>query len=432
MDDNRYARALDLLMNRLPMFSRIGMGAFKKDLTNILVLCEALGNPQESFRSVHVGGTNGKGSVSHMLAAVFRQAGYRTGLYTSPHLVDFRERIRVDGEMISEAAVADFVEAHEALIEQVQPSFFEITVAIAFDWFRKCRIDVAIVEVGLGGRLDSTNIILPEVSVITNVSYDHQQILGYTLEEIATEKAGIIKAGVPAVIGETHEVTRPVFLHAAAAKEAPILFADEAWKIVRAAHQGDRLILEAVSVSGGETRTAALDLVGDYQQKNFLTLAAVVDILRNCGWRLDDGIWEALSRIRELTGLRGRWEWIGDHPAIIADVAHNEAGVRDVVAQARAFPHRKLHVVTGFARDKAIDRVLDLFPSEAVYYYTQASIPRALPAEQLRQMAAERGLAGKAYPEVAAAFRAAKAAADPADLVLVTGSVFVVAEALQA
>lgn len=429
-----YPETLEYLLTQLPMFSRVGMGAFKADLTNIRALCAGLGNPQDHFKSIHIGGTNGKGSVSHMLAAVLRQSGFRTGLYTSPHLKDFRERVRVDGLMITKDFVTGFVRSHFGLIAGIQPSFFEITVALAFEWFRDRGVEVAVVEVGLGGRLDSTNILEPVLSVITNVSYDHQQMLGNTLGAIAGEKAGIMKPGIPVVIGETHPESRDVFARRAVLGKNPLVFADQVREIT-AVHPGKgTLTLETGLKDRASERDVwsyTLDLTGAYQKKNLLTVLTAVDILQKAGWRIaQKDVALGLSRVRDTTGLRGRWELIGANPRMIADVAHNEAGILEVMDQLASLSFSRLHIVTGFVRDKIIQDILRHLPIDAVYYYTQADISRALPATELREAALAFGLKGTAYPRVAEALLAARAAAGPEDLILVCGSVFVVAEAL--
>jgi dihydrofolate synthase/folylpolyglutamate synthase len=431
MKPANYPETLDFLLHQLPMFSRVGMGAYKKDLGNIVTLCQALDNPQHNFKSIHVAGTNGKGSVSHMLAAVFQEAGYKTGLYTSPHLLDFRERIRIDRALIDPEVVRHFVAEHFELITRVEPSFFEITVAMAFDWFSREQVDVAVIEVGLGGRLDSTNIITPELSVITNISYDHQQLLGNTLAQIAAEKAGIIKKGVPVVIGETHPETRDVFILKARELEAPISFADQNWQIVGEHQEAGLLAVEAKPAGGDDhTVSALLDLTGGYQKKNFVTVVEALEVLGRRGWHVDLSRTGALARVRELTGLHGRWEQVSENPRMIVDVAHNTAGIAEVTRQLASITYRNLHVVTGFVKDKSISEILDLLPREARYYFTQAAIPRALDAAELASQAETYGLRGAVIPRVKDAVAAARAAAGPEDLVLVTGSVFLVAEVL--
>lgn len=424
-----YPETIDYLFTRLPMFSRMGSAAFKKDLTNTIALCEALGDPHHKFKSIHVGGTNGKGSVSHMLAAVLQTAGYKTGLYTSPHLYDFRERIRVNGAMVSEEFVTGFVERIQPLIEEISPSFFEITVAMAFDYFAREGVDIAVIEVGLGGRLDSTNIITPELSVITNIGLDHTNMLGNTLREIAGEKAGIIKKGVPVVIGEKHPETAPVFTEKAAREEAPLYFAEEHYEVKNSSYSIDRLTID---VQDKDTRTEAvygLDLPGIYQEKNIKTVLQALKVLQHRGWHIDPAhIQTALSEAKTLTGLQGRWEVIYHQPDIVLEVAHNEDGVRQMLRHLERLSFQKLHIVYGMVKDKEAGPVLALLPKEAVYYFTQAHIPRALSAGELAQKAGEYGLQGGTYEDVNTALRAAKAAAAPGDLVLVCGSIFLVAE----
>lgn len=428
-----YPATLDFLYNQLPMFSHIGMGAFKKDLTNITALCEALGSPQNKFKSIHVAGTNGKGSVSHSLAAVLQQSGYKTGLYTSPHLKDFRERIRMNGEMVTKDFVTEFIQAHFDLVQKVQPSFFEITVAMAFEWFAIKEADISVIEVGLGGRLDSTNIIQPELSVITNISYDHQQLLGNTLREIAGEKAGIIKPGIPVVIGETQEETQAVFLEKAKTCHAPITFADQEREIKKQAYNGDRLVLEVSDKNENDHRltTYELDLPGPYQKKNLLTTLSAIQKLKERHWNItNEDVLKAISSVKKLTGLRGRWEILGHHPLIIADVAHNMGGITEIMRRVKTLSYKQLHIVTGFVRDKPLDLVLPFFPEDAQYYFSNAPIPRALPSDQLAEIAAGYHLYGKHYDSVPGAFHAAKSNAAEDDLILVCGSVFVVAEVL--
>lgn len=424
-----YPETIDYLFTRLPMFSRMGSAAFKKDLTNTIALCAALGNPHLKFKSIHVGGTNGKGSVSHMLAAVLQTAGYKTGLYTSPHLYDFRERIRINGIVVSEEFVVSFVKRIQPLIEEISPSFFEITVAMAFDYFAQQGVDIAVVEVGLGGRLDSTNIITPELSVITNIGLDHTNMLGHTLREIAGEKAGIIKKGVPVVIGEKHPETAPVFTGKAAQEEAPFYFAEEHYEVKSSNFSVDRL---TIAVHDKEAHTDAeyqLDLPGIYQQKNIKTVLLALRVLQGCGWNITNRqIHTALSSAKRLTGLHGRWEVIHYRPAIVLEVAHNEDGMRQMLRHLGGLSYQELHIVYGMVKDKDADPVLALLPKEAVYYFTQAHIPRALPASELARKAGEHGLRGSLYEDVNQALQAAKRSAAPGDLVLVCGSIFLVAE----
>jgi dihydrofolate synthase/folylpolyglutamate synthase len=425
-----YAETVDYLFTRLPMYSRIGVAAYRHDLDNTWQLTEFVGNPQRRFRSVHIAGTNGKGSTSHMLAAIFQQAGYKTGLYTSPHLKDFRERIRINGEFITETAVVDFVERVRPLSETMDPSFFELTVVMAFDYFAQQQVDIAIVEVGLGGRLDSTNIITPELSVITNIGYDHMNLLGDTLAKIAFEKAGIIKPGVPVVVGESHPETAPIFEQRAHEEGAPIRFADKQRYISDWDYQRHHLVAGvATSPIGDDKQFYTLDLAGIYQTKNLLTVLEAVHALKNKGWSIGhQHVERALKQVKKLTGLHGRWEIIHENPDIVLDVAHNEDGIRQLLQQIEVTDHEELHIVLGMVNDKEISRVLALLPAQAHYYFTRAQIPRALPQHELAAQAGAAGLKGLPYPTVPEALAAAKNHARPKDLVVVCGSVFVVAE----
>ncbi|MBI2282559.1 MAG: bifunctional folylpolyglutamate synthase/dihydrofolate synthase [Bacteroidetes bacterium] len=422
-----YQETLHYLFTRLPMFSRIGTEAFKKDLTNTIRLCEALGNPQKKFKTIHIAGTNGKGSTSHMLAAILQTAGYKTGLYTSPHLKDFRERIKINGQVCSEAFVIDFTERIKSLIDEIEPSFFEITVAMAFDHFAQQDIDVAVIEVGLGGRLDSTNIITPELSVITNIGWDHMNLLGDTLEKIAAEKAGIIKIDIPAVIGEVIPETRPVFDKYA--KSAPIIYAQEKRWMAGWDYDHHLLKVEVVDKTTNVHQHYQLDLPGIYQTKNLLTVLEAAHQLHLQGWRTDTAtIQKALQHVKKLTGLHGRWELIQNNPAVILDVGHNVDGVKQISRQLELTDYDHLHIITGMVKDKDVDAVLALLPQDATYYFTQAQIPRALDAVSLQHKAAEHLLVGNAYQNVNDALQHALAHAHKNDLVLVCGSVFLVGE----
>ncbi len=409
------------------MFSRIGAAAYKKDLTNTLQLCAALGDPQKKFKTIHIAGTNGKGSVSHMLAAVLQTAGYKTGLYTSPHLKDFRERIKINGEWCSKDFIVDFTQRIQPLIDDLEPSFFEITVAMAFEYFANEAVDIAVIETGLGGRLDSTNIIIPELSIITNIGWDHMNMLGDTLEKIAFEKAGIIKKDVPVVIGEVIEETKPIFEVQAA--NSPIVFAQEkrytaGWKY---AHHS--LQVEVADKTTDEHHTYELDLPGIYQTKNLLTVLEAAHQLHLQGWRTDTAmIQNALPHVKKLTGLHGRWELIHEHPTVILDVGHNQDGVEQIRKQLELTDYHRLHIVIGMVKDKEIDNVLALLPQQATYYFTQAQIPRALEANVLQEKAAAYQLHGKAFPEVNGALKDAITHAHKDDLILVCGSVFLVGE----
>jgi dihydrofolate synthase/folylpolyglutamate synthase len=425
-----YPQTVEYLFSKLPMYSRIGAAAYREDLFNTIALTEFIGNPERRFKSVHVAGTNGKGSTSHMLAAIFQEAGYKTGLYTSPHLKDFRERIKVNGKMIDEGFITDFVERIRPLSDTIDPSFFEVTVVMAFDYFAQQQVDIAIVEVGLGGRLDSTNIILPEISVITNISFDHMSLLGNTLPLIAGEKAGIIKKGVPVVVGEKQPETAPVFEQKAAGEGARLTFADHQRYVTGWKYGRHTLEVEvATSPVAADMEFYVLDLAGIYQARNLLTVLETVHVMRSRGWKLEPAVvHRALRQVKKLTGLHGRWEIIQEHPDLVLDVAHNEDGIRQLLRQIEVTDHEELHLVFGVVNDKAIDKILELLPRHASYYFTRAQIPRALPEKELAMQANAQGLKGRSYPTVAEAVETAKGHAKPKDLIVVFGSVFVVGE----
>lgn len=423
----QYSEALDYLYSRLPVFHRIGPKALKPGLTNTLRLCEALGNPQQRFRSIHVGGTNGKGSTAHMLAAVYQSAGYRVGLYTSPHLKSFTERIRLNGQPIAEEAVAEFVTTHQQLIETVEPSFFEVTVAMAFDYFARQQVDLAIIEVGLGGRLDSTNVITPLASVITNIGYDHMDILGDTLSQIASEKAGIIKPGVPVIIGETHPETEVVFRQKALEESAPITFADQQYQLTDEGIQSGRRQLRA-SRAGMPGMLLSTDLIGSYQRHNVATVLTTLDriepLLPVMPYQRQEGLQSVVAR----TGLKGRFQPLGESPRVFADTAHNPPGLQALLVTVSTFPYHTLRIVMGVVADKSVQSVLAVLPSTAVYYFCQADSPRSLPAMLLQAEAFGTGRYGECYSTVNVALEAARQDALPDDLILVTGSNYVVAE----
>lgn len=430
-----YQQTVDYLYQHLPMFTRVGAVALKHDLHNTLELCKLLGYPQNKFKSIHIAGTNGKGSTSHMLAAVLQQAGYKTGLYTSPHLRDFRERIRVNGQMVPESFVVEFVEQMKGAINTIEPSFFELTVAMAFHYFALEQVDIAVIEVGLGGRLDSTNVITPELSIITNISYDHMHILGNTLPEIAAEKAGIIKKGVPVIIGETQPEVQQVFTEKAAALEAPIHFADQQWLVQESNTTPGKpaagLRLGIVQKNQQEMKHITLDLVGQYQEKNVMSVLSAVKVLQQLQWNIpEQAVHEGLAHVRKLTGLRGRWDVVSTQPLTVLDVGHNEAGITEIMQQLRHTVYQKLHIVVGFVKDKAIESVLPLLPVTATYYFCKAQIPRALDEHTLASMAAQHGLKGHAYETVQQALQSARLHAHKDDLILVCGSFFIVAEAM--
>lgn len=428
-----YEATLDFLYHQLPMFSRIGAAAVKKNLDNITALCAALGNPQDKIKTIHIAGTNGKGSVSHMLAAIFQQAGYKTGLYTSPHLVDFRERIRIDGQTISQEFVVEFVERNRTLIERIQPSFFEITVAMAFQAFAAEQVAIAIIETGLGGRLDSTNIIHPELSIITNISMDHTDMLGNTLAAIAKEKAGIIKPGTPVVLGQYNEETFPVFAEQAEQAGTTILEAWKRWKLYRIGmrkKKTDRYV--ATDKYDQDTAFFESDLRGGYQVENMATVFTAVEVLEKQGWAVS--VPKSIPILRNAaanSGLRGRWEVLKKFPLIVADVAHNPAGLGQVFKQWNRIKANNFKVVIGFVKDKDVRTALAQLNPGNEYYFCAAKIPRALPADELATMAHEMGFQGSAYPSVAEAVNAATNNLDRKDALLITGSFFVVGEALQ-
>jgi dihydrofolate synthase/folylpolyglutamate synthase len=410
------------------MFHRIGSAALKNDLSNTLILDEAFGYPHRSFKTIHVAGTNGKGSVSHLLAAVLQSAGYKTGLFTSPHLKDFRERIRVNGAMIDERFVVNFVEEFISKNNQLklQASFFELTTIMAFDHFKDEGVDIAIIEVGLGGRLDSTNIITPELSIITNISFDHTAILGNTLEKIAAEKAGIIKPGIPVIIGEFQPETAVVFTLKAANEKAPLLFADQEYRSTTT-DNGELSFYKNCSLL---YNNIIAGLKGNYQLKNFLTVIAAIGVLIE-KWNIQHtAVQQGFARVTEITGLQGRWQQLGDNPKIICDTGHNEAGISWVVEQLKKETFEKLHIVFGVVNDKDSKSILALLPADAEYYFTRAAIERALDENMLKEQAALFGLKGNAYVSVTEAIAAAKKAAAKNDLIFVGGSTFVVAEVL--
>jgi dihydrofolate synthase/folylpolyglutamate synthase len=425
-----YKATLEYLFSHLPMYQRIGKAAYKKDLTNTLALCKHLGDPQHQFPAIHIAGTNGKGSVSHFLSAIFQSAGYKTGLYVSPHYKDFRERIKINGQYITRKFVTDFVRDNRSFLDELQPSFFEMTVGLAFQYFADQKVDIAIIETGLGGRLDSTNILTPEISIITNISYDHMNMLGDTLPLIAFEKAGIIKNKVPVVIGETHPDSKDVFLEVAAERQAPVIFADQHFVCTPLKTTGSGFICDIFKNGQLAYHQLEVDAFGSYQYKNLVTTLQAVELLKE-KWRITDAVVrQGLSQLRNLTRFMGRWQIIGHQPLIICDSAHNEAGIREAMVQLSQVPAQRLHIVLGFVNDKSISDILPLFPQHAVYYFAKANIPRGLEATILKENAAQAGLSGKAYSSVRQALKAAKRKASPEDVIFVGGSIFVVGEVL--
>lgn len=424
-----YPEATHYLFHTAPLFQHIGAGAYKEGLTNTQLLDAHFGHPHRAYRTIHVAGTNGKGSVSHTLAAILQSAGLKVGLYTSPHLVDFRERIRVDGEMIPEGRVVDFVEQERAFFEPLHPSFFELATALAFKYFEEQRVDIAVVEVGLGGRLDCTNIIQPLLSVITNISFDHTQFLGTTLPQIAAEKAGIIKRHTPVVIGETngHPDVWRVFLDKAHAVQAPITLASHTHYVAYSEPTPDGgrhyLVDPIGELTGG--------LGGECQEANTVTILTAVDELRKTIRITDDNIREGFLRVKEMTGLMGRWQVLQQKPLTVCDTAHNPAGLRYIAHQLEATPHRRLHLIIGMVADKDVRGSLSLLPRDAHYYLCQASVQRAIPVQDIHAIARTLGLDATPYPTVTDAYQAAQREATDDDIIYIGGSTFVVADLLR-
>ena len=424
-----YKAAVEYLYTKLPMFSKTGVAALKMDLSNTLAICSYLNNPQSTFKSIHVAGTNGKGSVSHMLASILQEQGYKTGLYTSPHLEDFRERIKINGEMIPEQEVIDFTLRITPLIEEISPSFFEVTVGMAFDYFAKQGVEIAVIETGLGGRLDSTNVIEPILSVITNISFDHVQILGNTLEKIASEKAGIIKQNTPVVIGKTQLETQDVFYKKAASLNAPIQFADSIWKAKLLDSSPSKLQVELKNNKDEKAYIYSSPLAGSYQQENIITVRTAIDELHALQIEVDElAVQQGIKNVIDNTGLHGRWETISNQPLIILDVAHNADGVKKMLEQLSRFTFKNLFIVLGISADKDVNEVLSLLPKYAQYGFTKAHLPRALDTKTLQIMATEHKLNGNTFEDVNDAILHFMQLAEKDDLILVCGSIFVVGE----
>jgi dihydrofolate synthase / folylpolyglutamate synthase len=418
-----YQETVDYLYQNLPIFQRVGAAAYKADLTNTIALCEVLGNPQNKFKSIHIAGTNGKGSSSHMLAAILQTAGYKTGLYTSPHLKEFTERIKINGQEVAREFVVDFVARIKPEIDRIKPSFFEITVAMAFDYFAQQKVDVAVIEVGLGGRLDSTNVITPIVSLITNISWDHKDLLGDTLVKIAFEKAGVIKSNVPVIISERQSEVENVFIVKARETQSKILFADDEWKVKISS--GGKFSINHFN----SQFECDLDLEGLYQQKNLAGVLATIGLLRENDFSISAiQLKKALSEAASITGLKGRWQKLGERPLMICDTGHNEGGVKEVVHQILSQKFDRLFIVWGSVNDKDISMILSLLPKKAYYFFCQAKIPRALPALELQEQAKKFGLDGITVEDVNDAIARAKKLSTPNDFIFIGGSTFVVAE----
>lgn len=419
-----YQETLDYLFNALPMFQRIGAAAYKTDLNNTIALCDALGNPHKKFKSIHIAGTNGKGSTSHSLAAILQSAGYKVGLYTSPHLKSFRERIKINGQDITEEAVVDFVQKHKDFMETLQPSFFEMTVGMAFSYFADEKVDIAVVEVGMGGRLDSTNILSPILSLITNIGMDHTQFLGDTLAKIAAEKGGIIKNNTPVIISQRHPETEDVFIRLASEKNADIYFAEDNYQIEYLGIMDKSLCRFLVN---GET--VLMDLAGKYQEKNLAGILSAVDKLRALGINIPEpALSTGLANVTKLTGLKGRWQKLNDKPLAYCDTGHNKDGIGYILSQIKTYSFRKLYFVIGMVQDKDIEGILKLFPKDAIYIFCQPSIPRAMPAEDLALIAADLGIQGTVVTDVNDAYHMALNMAGDNDFIFVGGSTFVVAD----
>lgn len=426
-----YEQTLEYLFTQLPMFQRIGPKAFKKDLTNIIKLAEAIGYPHQKFPSIHIAGTNGKGSTAFALSAIFQSHGYKTGLYVSPHYKDFRERIRINGQYVSRRFVIDFVAQNKSLFTDIKPSFFEITVAMAFAYFAAQKVDIAIIETGLGGRLDSTNILHPLMSIITNISYDHQNFLGETLPEIAGEKAGIIKKNTPVVIGETQPETQPVFERVAREHNAPLSFADQTLKLIEKEQTLEFTNYDIRKHEKPYLNDLKVNMHGPFQRKNLLTVLESLAVLEQYHPQYhftEDNVRAGLFNLKKLTRYIGRWQVLQQNPMILCDSAHNEGGLELTIGQLKQLDYSTLHCVLGFVNDKNIDKPLSFFPKNARYYFAKANIPRGLDAKLLQKSALNHQLHGKTYTSVKNALSAAKRAADPNDLIFVGGSVFTVAE----
>lgn len=403
-----YPQTLEWMFKQLPMYQRQGKNAFKKDLDNIIAFSKYLNHPEKNFKSIHVAGTNGKGSVSNMLASILQEAGYKVGLHTSPHLKDFRERIRINGIKIPKNFVTDFIEKHKAFLDEHQLSFFEMTIGMTFEYFSLEKVDFAIIETGLGGRLDSTNIITPEISVITNIGLDHTHILGDNLIQIAKEKAGIIKPEIPVVIGEKNEINSFVFTDKAKENNSPLLFAEEK-----------------------NYPNYNSDLKGKYQEKNKQTVLAALEVLQTKNWKItENNIKSGFLHIGKNTGLKGRWQEISENPKIICDTGHNKEAVKYILEQLSEEKYKTLHFILGFVSDKDIDSILSLFPSQAKYYFAKPNIPRGLEIEDLKEKAIKYNLNGKYFSTVKDALHAAKVNASKEDLIFIGGSTFTVAEIL--
>lgn len=421
-----FEETTEFLYKQVPVFQHNGASAYKPGLDNTNALDAYFDYPHKSYKTIHVGGTNGKGSTSHTLAAILQAQGYNVGLYTSPHLVDFRERIRVNGEMLPEQYVIDFVAEHFDSVKHVRPSFFELTMMMAFCYFRACNVDIAVIEVGLGGRLDSTNVITPEMSIITNISFDHVQFLGDTLEKIAEEKAGIIKPAIPVVIGEAEGGIKDIFRNRASEVNAPVIFAQETGIIKSERKENNNWIFDTEKYA-----SLRFDLGGECQQKNALTILTAIEVLNRQGISINErSVREGFGNVCALTGLQGRWQQVNDNPLTFCDTGHNKAGIEYIVEQLKQQQYETLRIVIGMVNDKDVSGVLEILPKEAVYYFTKASVPRALSETELAEKAACAGLIGTNHASVKEAYQSALAESDSSDFIFVGGSNFIVADLL--
>jgi len=424
-----YEECLDYLYSKLPMFSRIGSAALKNNLDNTLKLCEFLDNPQSKFKSVHIAGTNGKGSVSHMIASIFQEAGYKTGLYTSPHLKDFRERIRINGKMIEEQEVLNLTLKLIPIIEEIEPSFFEATVAMAFNYFNENQVDIAIIETGLGGRLDSTNVITPEISIITNIGYDHMNILGDSLVQIASEKAGIIKKNVPIIIGRKNDETNNVFISKSIEMNSELTFSKDTYDSIINAITPETISVQLNDKENGEQFNIICDLPGIYQKENITTVATAFRILNKKGWKLDkDALLNGFKNTKSNTSLFGRWDVLNKNPMIVLDVAHNEDGITSLVRHLAQFKFNKIHFILGFSKDKDFKKILEMLPNDAMFYFTSAHSPRALEHSELLEIATNKKMKGESFDDVNTAIKSAIKKAGQNDLIIVSGSIYVVGD----
>jgi len=423
-----YNETLEFINTKLPMFQKIGNKAYKANLENTILLDKYFNNPHKNFKTIHIAGTNGKGSVSHMLASVLQKANYKVGLFTSPHLFDFRERIKINGKIIEKEFVVNFINSNKKIIEKINPSFFEISVFLAFEYFKNNNIDIAIIETGLGGRLDSTNIITPELSIITNIGYDHTEILGNTLEEIAFEKAGIIKNNIPVIIGEKIKETSKVFESIANIKSSTLIYAEDKFHVVEVNTNYIDKLTVVFKNTDNQLITIDTDLTGHYQIINLRTVLTALKLLESKINVTKNDILQGLKMVKKSTGIVGRWDVLSKNPLIICDVAHNENGFKRVIEQIKNINYNNLHIILGFVKEKNVDKILEFCPVDATYYFTRPSIERGLCEKTLQQIAYEKNLKGKYYSNISDAYNDAKKTLKSGDLLLISGSIFLIAD----